>query len=225
MFRLCTCIVCLTFALFLAFDRVQAAPTFFEDFIYGLPKAELLKRPGAMPGTEAFKDDVFFKEVPWAGFIWSAQCHFANDALEGVTLYAPYDADKLKRLSAILREQKFHLLGMVIDNTAIDILSLVKLGGKDAFKKRYRELVAAATPSSIRYEWFEGTSITEENLAMAANVSQLLTLVDMNTVQIEVSQEAVGENREQAMLAVHFSCPILRVVGEEKHPSRPVTKP
>ncbi|MBQ9537097.1 MAG: hypothetical protein IJU79_04825 [Desulfovibrionaceae bacterium] len=174
-----------------------------------------------MPGEAAFKDEVFFKQVPWAGFTWSAQCHFANDLLEGLTLYGPYDAQKLKRISAWLKEQKFQLLGMVVDKTAIDILSLVKLGGQEAFQKRFRELVAAKTPSQIRYEWFEGKDLTPDNLANAANVSQLLTLVDMNTVQIEVAQEAVGENLTHAILSIHFFCPILRIVSEEQTSTKP----
>ncbi|MBQ7738235.1 MAG: hypothetical protein IJT59_01080 [Desulfovibrionaceae bacterium] len=215
MFRLYFGLVLLALTLVVC-EQALAGPSFLEGFVYGTPKNELMNRSDALPGSESFKDDIFFKQVPWAGFTWSAQCHFAANLLEGVTLYSPYEAAKLKRLSSYLKEQKFQLLGMVIDNKAIDIISLVKLGGQAAFKKRFQELVRAKTPTTISYEWFEGKSLTEDNLRMAASLSQLLTLVDMNLVQIEVSQKAADEKLEHAVLEVHFSCPILQLVREEK---------
>lgn len=215
MLRLYTSLIFLALTLILA-ENSLASPTFLEGFVFGTPRDKILERPGAMSGSENFKEDVFFKKISWAGFSWSMQCHFANSKLDGLTLYGSYEAEKLKRLSVYLKEQKFQLLGLVIDNTALDIITLVKLGGQEAFQKRFRELVKAKTPSTIRYEWFEGLSLTEDNLRMAASLSQLLTLVDMNTVQIEVAQERVGEKQDHAVLSVHFSCPILREVAKEK---------
>ncbi len=198
----------------LSAGAAQAAPMLLEGFEYGAPKSAVEAMPGAMKGEEAFKNDVFFKSMSWCGASWSAQCSFIKDKLEGITLYAPYSAELLRKVSGKLKEDKFQLLGMVVDDKALDIITLARIGGQEAFQKRFRELTSAKVPQRISYEWFDSKKVGEDQLANAASLSQLLTLADMEIMQVEVTQSAEGEKLENRMLAVHFSYPVMNVLQD-----------
>ncbi|MBO4300446.1 MAG: hypothetical protein J5861_02470 [Desulfovibrio sp.] len=201
-------IVCFAAAM-LVLSGTAAAVPLLQGFEYGAPKSEIAVREGAVLGKEAFKDNVFLKGVQWAGYAWTAQCHFVGEGLNGVTLYSAYSRELLNRVSAHLKEQKFQLLGMIIDDKALDMISLVKLGGYEAFQKRYRELIGAKIPQKISYEWFDGNKIPQEQLNDTASLGQLLMLVPKDTLQIDVTQSATGEKLENSMLLIHFSYPVM----------------
>lgn len=187
-----------------------AAALLLEGFAYGTPKSEIAGREGAVLGTEDFQDSVFLKNMPWAGYTWTAQCHFApQQGLNGVTLYAAYSRELLTSVSASLKEQQFQMLGMILDDKALDMISLVKLGGSEAFRKRYRELTSAKIPQKISYEWYDGKKIPQAQLQDAASLGQLLMLVPKDTLQIEVTQSATGEKLENSQLIIHFSYPVM----------------
>ncbi len=200
--------------LVLSTGAAQAAPMLLEGFEYGASKSAVEAMPGAMKGEDAFKNDVFFKGMTWCGASWSAQCSFIKDKLEGITLYAPYSAELLRKVSGKLKEDKFQLLGLVVDDKALDIITLARIGGQEAFQKRFRELTSAKVPQRISYEWFDSKKVGEEQLANAASLSQLLTLADMEIMQVEVTQSADGEKLENRMLAVHFSYPVMNVLQD-----------
>ena len=201
-------IACLAAAMLLLPGMAAAAPL-LQGFEYGASKPEIAGREGAALGKEAFADDVFFKGVLWAGYAWTAQCHFDEEGLAGVTLYSAYSRELLNRVSAHLKEQQFQLLGMIVNDKALDMISLVKLGGPEAFQKRFRELTSAGIPQKISYEWFDGKKIPQEQLGNSASLSQLLMLVPMDTLQIDVTQSAAGEKLENSMLTIHFSYPLM----------------
>ena len=180
-----------------------------QGFEYGAAKSEIAGREGAVLGKESFQNDVFFKGVPWAGFAWTAQCHFTENGLNGVTLYSAYSRELLKQVSTHLKEHNFQLLGMIIDDKALDMITLVKLGGPEAFQKRFRELTRAKIPQQISYEWFDGNKIPQDQLKDTASLGQLLTLVPRDTMQIDVTQSAKGEKLENSILLIHFSYPVI----------------
>ena len=196
-------------AAMLLLPGTAAAAPLLQGFEYGAPMSEIAGREGAVPGKEGFKDNVFFKGVQWAGFSWAAQCHFDGERLNGVTLYSAYSRELLNRVTAHLKEHNFQLLGMIVDDKALDIITLVKLGGSEAFQKRFRELTRAKIPQKISYEWFDGNKIPRDQLNDTASLGQLLTLVPMDTMQIDVTQSATGEKLENSMLTIHFSYPVM----------------
>ena len=192
----------------LLWGQAAAAPL-LEGFEYGAPRTEIEARQGAVRGEGDFKDDVFIKGVQWAGLAWTGQCHFTEGRLVGVTLYSAWSRELLNRVSAHLKERQFHMLGLIIDDTALDIISLVKLGGMEAFQKRYRELVSAKVPQRISYEWFDVQRLPQEQFMDATSLGQLLTLVPQDTLQVDVTQSASGEKLENGRLSVHFSFPVM----------------
>ena len=199
----------------LLLPRAVAAVPLLRGFEYGASKAEIAGREGAVLGKEAFKDEVFLKGVQWAGYAWAAQCHFNAEGLAAVTLYSAYSRELLNRVSAHLKEQKFQMLGMIIDGVALDMISLVKLGGLEAFQKRFRELTSGKVPQKISYEWFDGKKIPEEQLYNTAALGQLLMLVPVDTLQIDVTQSATGEKLENSMLLIHFSYPLMEALKKK----------
>ena len=186
-----------------------AAAPLLEGFEYGTPRTEIEARPGAVKGEADYKDDVFLKGVQWAGLAWTGQCHFKDGRLVGVSLYSAWSRDLLNRVSAYLKERQFHMLGLIVDDTALDIINLVKLGGMEAFQKRYRELVTAKVPQRISYEWFDVQRLPQEQFMDATSLGQLLTLVPQDTLQVDVTQSASGEKLENGRLSVHFSFPVM----------------
>ncbi len=196
-------------AAMLLLPGAAAAVPLLHGFEYGTPMSEIAGREGAVPGQDAYKDNVFFKGVQWAGYTWTAQCYFTEIGLNGVTLYSAYSRELLNRVSAHLKEQKFQLLGMIIDDKALDMISLIKLGGFESFQKRFHELTSGKIPQKISYEWFDGKKISQDQLNNTASLGQLLMLVPMDTMQIEVTQSATGQKLENSMLAIHFSYPVM----------------
>ncbi|MBQ9406964.1 MAG: hypothetical protein IJU37_09570 [Desulfovibrio sp.] len=204
------CIVVLAAATLLM-SGVAAAMPLLPGFAYGTPKSEIAGREGAVVGKEAFVESVFLKGVTWASYAWTAQCHFTAEGLTGVTLYSTYSRELLNHVSAHLKEQKFQLLGMIVDDKALDMISLAKVGGYGAFQKRFRELTRAKIPQKISYEWFDVAKIHQEHLDNAASLGQLLMLAPKDTLQIEVTQSATGEKLEDSRLLIHFFYPVMDV--------------
>ena len=195
-------------AVLLSWSPAAAVPL-LEGFEYGAPHAEIEGRQGAVKGEGDFGDDVFFKGMQWAGLAWTGHCHFKDGRLVGVTLYSAWSRELLNRVSAYLKERKFHMLGLIVDDKAVDIVSLVKLGGIDAFQKRYRELVSAKVPQRISYEWFDIQKLPQEQFMDATSLGQMLTLVPQDTLQVDVTQSASGEKLENSRLSVHFAFPVI----------------
>ena len=191
------------------FGAGSSALVLVDGFERGAQKSEIQARLGAQAGEEAYKDALFFKGVLWAGFAWTAQCHFIDDKLTGMTLYSAYSRELLSRVTAHLKEQKFQPLGMIIDDKALDMISLVKLGGIEAFQKRFKELVSAKVPEKISYKWYDTQKIPADMLQGAASLGQLLMLVPKDTLQVDVTQSASGEKLENSMLSIQFSYPVM----------------
>ncbi|MBP3731384.1 MAG: hypothetical protein J6I40_07950 [Mailhella sp.] len=214
-FHVKTLMLGLAAAMLLYAAPAAAGPVLLDGFEHGAPKSDIAARPGAAAGEEAFKDELFLKGVQWAGFAWTAQCHFQNDKLTGVTLYSAYSRELLSHVTAYLKGHKFQPLGMVVDDKALDMISLVKLGGIEAFQKRFRELVSAKVPEKISYKWFDTQKIPANLLEDAASLGQLLMLVPKDTLQIDVTQSASGEKLENSMLSLQFSYPVLDEISKK----------
>lgn len=210
-----TMILGVSAAVLISFGTAAAAPVFLEGLEYGAAKESVASRPGALKGEEAFQNEVFFKSMPWAGFAWSAQCSFKDGKLAGVALYSAYSRELLDHVTSFLKAQRFQMLGMIVDDKALDMVSLVKLGGIEAFQKRYRELVSARVPEKISYNWFDSRKINDDQMSVSASLSQLLALVDREILQVDVVQSASGEKLENPMLSVHFSFPVLDEAGSK----------
>ncbi len=204
-------------AVALLFPGSLLAASLLLGFEYGTPKSAIASREGVTMGKEDFQDHAFLKGVQWAGYAWTAQCHFSDAGLNGVTLYSSYSRELLTQISDYLKAQKFQMLGMIIDDKALDMISLVKLGGIKAFQKRFRELTSAHVPQRISYAWYDVTKIPQEQLRDAASLGQLLMLVPKDTLQVDVTQSANGKELTDRMLTVHFSYPIMDEL--RKHPN------
>ena len=54
-----------------------------------------------------------------------------------------------------------------MDEKALDLFTLIKSEGVEAFRKRFMELLRARTPARISYEWFMTRNVSEDQKKMA----------------------------------------------------------
>ena len=192
-----------------------AAPVLFNSYAYETPRTDIEKIPGIAKGQGEMSSDLLLNDVPWAGKTWTAQFIFNDDKLSMITLLGAYDQERFKAVRQQLSADHFEILGIVVDEKALDLFSLIKAEGIDAFQKRFLELIKSRTPRRISYEYFMTRDVSEDQKKMANSMDEFLRVVDMGIVHAEVTQLGDGSGGPQALL-VTFTCPVLNGVKELK---------
>lgn len=189
-----------------------AGPLLFGDYELGMSKNSLLTRPGMKPGEGSMEGDLILSGVSWAGQDWTVQFGFKNDALVRVTLLGNYARERFDAVRHHLEQNGFEVLALVLDQKALDLFSLIKAGGVEAFQKRFMELLRAQTPTRISYEWFMTRDVSEDQKKMANSIGEFLRMVDMNILQAEVTQLGDGTAAGPQTLLVTFFFPVLNAM-------------
>ena len=128
-----------------------------------------------------------------------------------ITLLGAYEQERFKAVRQQLTTDHFEILGIVVDEKALDLFSLIKAEGIDAFQKRFIELIKAKTPKRVSYEYFMTRGVSEDQKKMVNSMDEFLRIVDMGIVHAEVTQLGDGTGAPQALL-VTFTCPVLNGV-------------
>jgi len=195
------------FALLLSYGAAFAAPTLFDGYELGAPKHILAAQPGMDPGQGTVTDDLIRQDVPFAGHNWTMRLNFVENRLAAVTLMSPYDRLRFNDVKRHLEQNHFEILGIVVDEKALDLFRLIKAGGIEAFQKHFLELVRAKAPERVSYEWFDTQTVSLDQKKMANSINEFLRVVDMDIRQAEVTQLGEAASGPQALL-VTFSCPV-----------------
>lgn len=210
--KLVSLVPALAIALLLASAPALGAPALFGEYERGTPKTELLARPGMEPGRGSMEGDLLLPGVPWAGHDWTAQFGFAGDKLEKVTLLGRYERERFNAVRQQLSQQGFEILGMVVDEKALDLFALIKAEGMEAFQKRFMELLRTKTPTRVSYEWFMTGNVSRDQKKMANSMGEFLRMVDVNILQAEVTQLGDDSGSGPQALLVSFFFPVLNAV-------------
>jgi len=200
----------------LAFSPAEAEPLLFDGYAFGTPRAEMEKIPGMGEGSGEMEGRLVLPGSSWAGKNWVATFDFEEDRLMNVTLMGAYDRARLEAVRSSLSRDGFEILGFVVDDRALDLFSLVKAEGIDAFQKRFLELLRAKTPARLSYEYFQTKNVSEEHKKMAGSMNEFLRVIDRNILQAEVTLLGDGSDSAPRALLVSFTCPVLNAMQEKE---------
>ena len=214
---LCALNLVLTLVLLSACAPAQAAPALFDEYELGAPKSELLARPGMKPGAGSMAGDLILPGVSWAGCEWTAQFGFEREKLTTVTLLGRYGRERFNAVRRHLSGEGFEILGIVVDEKALDLFTLIKSEGVEAFRKRFMELLRARTPARISYEWFMTRNVSEDQKKMANSMGEFLRMVDVNILQAEVTQLGDDSSSGPQALLVSFFFPVINAVNHSEN--------
>lgn len=204
-------LLCLFFA-----QAAQAGPILFGGYEFDAPRERVAAMPGLVPGQGEMAQDLIKAGENYAGSTWTAQLQFVDDKLHTVTLLAPYDRLRFDAVRAHLEKGGFEVLGIVVDDKALDLFALVKAEGMDAFRRRFSELLRAKTPERVSFIWFDTRTVSQDQKKMANSMGEFLRMVAVDIPQVEVSQLGeAGATGPQALL-VTFSYPVLKVAQERE---------
>lgn len=190
-------------------DR-KSQPALFASYIFGLPRAQAVKLPGARPGQGEFANDVILPEATFAGLPWTVRLEFREDALVRVSLMGTGDAQRLAAVNSSLREMGFEMLAMLSDGVRLDFPAILKTGGPDELQRRMKNLLDKKNPVRLSYAWFDTRQISRETKVMTRNLSELLQVVAAETREAEVILLGDGKGNVVHML-VDFSLPVLEL--------------
>lgn len=211
-----TLILTLTLAPLSACAPAQATPALFGEYEPGTPKSELLARSGMKPGEGSMAGDLILPGVSWAGCEWTAQFGFERDKLTTVTLLGRYERERFNAVRRHLSANGFEILGIVVDEKALDLFALIKSEGVEAFQKRFMELLRARTPARISYEWFMTRNVSEDQKKMANSMGEFLHMVDVNILQAEVTQLGDDSSSGPQALLVSFFFPVINAANHSE---------
>lgn len=190
-------------------DR-KTQPVLFAPYVFGLPRAQAMKLPGAAPGEGDFAGDVILPEAAFAGLPWTVRLEFRQDALVRVSLMGAGGAKRLAAVNNRLREMGFEMLAMLSDGVRLDFLSTLKIEGSDGLQRRIEKLHDNENPARLSYAWFDTRQISRETKVMTRNLSELLQVVAAETREAEVTLLGDGKGGVGHML-VDFSLPVLEL--------------
>lgn len=205
---LCALLVCLC-----ACGPAFAAPVLFGPYERGAARSALSALPGMTSLPENAGKGLLLPGVAFAGHTWTAQFHFdEGQTLIGADLMAPYARSRFDAVRQRLEADGFELLGVVVDGKALDLFSLIKAEGVEAFRTRFLELMRAQTPRRVSYAWFDTKNVSEDQKKMATSLNEFLRMVDRNIRQADVVQLGDESSAGPRALLVSFTCPVLDAV-------------
>ena len=197
-------------------SNVWASATLFEDFVWGTPKSELEKLPEASPGEDSFAGDLLLPEAMFASLPWNVQLEFAHERLVRVTLLERYSRERMDAVTRQLRADKFDMLSLLVDDTYMDLLKMLKTVGPDRMREAWTRLVEGKTPERMVYAWFDISEVTDDMKYIANSLGQLLMMVSADTRQAEVILLRDPETSAPGVILVSFSLPVMQAM--EKKP-------
>ena len=192
--------------------KVWSAAVLFEDFVWGTPKSELAKLPGASPGEGVFADDLQLPEAFFASMRWIVQLEFEDERLARVTLMERYSRERMDAVTRQLRADKYEMLSVLIDSTYLDLVKTLQTAGPEGLRGAFARFVQDKMPDRMSYAWFEATGMTEDLRRIASNLQQLMMSVPAETRQAEVTLLRDAEASGPSVILVSFSFPLLKLL-------------
>ena len=157
----------------------------------------------------------------WAGHTWTEHLAFTRGKLDNVTLIAPYQRQTFNDVRARLEAEGYVILGILVDDKALDLFQLMQLQGPEAFNQRFLELLREKVPQRISYDYFMIKGISEEQMRLTSSINQFLLGMDAGHMQVEVTMLG-GEEAGSApqTLCVNFTYPALARAQAVERPTK-----
>lgn len=210
MFRLRFLIPALLLVLSLA-PAAQAEPAFFQNYVYGMPKAEIAKISGIEEGRDEMAGELHLPGQVWLQMPWTVRFRFEDEKLVEVQLFAPYTRTAFNALREQMTKENSELLGIVLDDKALDLFQLINAGGVDAFRTRLSQLLREKTPGRMSYQYFSMDKVPREVRERATNINQFLGMVESDIRETEIILTGDGKGSKPLYLSVSFTFPVLDV--------------
>ncbi len=191
--------------------RAAEKPLIFEQYAYGAAKSDLEKLPGMEKGEGEMAGELILAGVKWVDRPWTARFIFDDDQLREISLVGPYSRECFNAIRAHLEKtEKNEIFGIVVDDKALDLFSLISAGGVEGFRARFSELLREKTPSRISYNYFSTGEFSPEVRQRATNITQFLGMVESDIKETEVILQGDGKGGPQ-VISVSFTYPVLDV--------------
>jgi hypothetical protein len=186
------------------------AHSLFGDFVWGTPKNELAKHPGAAPGEGAFADDLLLPEAFFAGLPWTVRLEFDKDRLVRVSLIERYSRERMEAVTRQFTKDRYEMLSVLIDTTFLDLVKTLKIRGPEEVREEWKRFVQGKNPERMVYAWFDTSAMSADMKTMAGDLPQLLAMGPAEILEAEVTLLRDSAGSEPAMLLVGFSLPAMR---------------
>lgn len=184
------------------------APFFLESFQYGTPKETIEALPNIMQGEEKTANELMHKEIVYAGHPWTGRLYFTNNKLTRLSLVEKYSRTRMNAITAYLKQEKYELLGMVLDNKAIDFFARIKVSDPETFQRNLLEEIRTTKFKRISYAWFDVKNVSVDLKQRVSTIGELLRTIDQNTREIEIVILGNKNNTPEIMI-IDFFFPIL----------------
>lgn len=189
----------------------EEAPALFDAYTYGMPRSEAEKIPGIEPGEGDMEGELILPGVAWIDLPWTARFIFDNDVLVEISLVGPYTRETFNAIRAQMDREQNEIFGIVLDNRALDLFSLISAGGVEGFRARFSELLREKVPTRLSYNYFSTKEIPTEVRQRATNITQLLGMVENTIKETEVTLIGDGNGSAPQVIVVSFTYPVLDV--------------
>ena len=186
-------------------------PLLFDGYAYGMPRSEVEKIPGIEPGEGDMEGELILPGVAWIDLPWTARFIFDNDALVEISLVGPYSRECFNAIRAQMDREQNEIFGIVLDNRALDLFSLISAGGVEGFRARFSELLREKVPTRMSYNYFSTKEIPTEVRQRATNITQLLGMVESSIKETEVTLIGDGNGSAPQVIVVSFTYPVLDI--------------
>lgn len=209
--RLVLPLVLLAALLMPATASAEDMPPLFDSYAYGMTKSEAEKIPGMEQGEGDMEGELILPGVSWIDLPWTARFIFDNDALVEISLVGPYTRESFNAIRAQMDREQNEIFGIVLDNRALDLFSLISAGGVEGFRARFSELLREKVPTRLSYNYFSTKEIPAEVRQRATNITQLLGMVESTIKETEVTLIGDGNGSAPQVIVVSFTYPVLDV--------------
>ena len=186
----------------------QAPPLLFEKYAYHASRAEIVALPGATEGKEGSAGDILLPEASFAGHNWVPRLEFREEKLVRVSLMAAYSAERMEAVTSSLRDSRYEILALLVDDRSLDFISFLKVDGPRALQEKIGEMLSGGPHRRVTYAWFVTGGLSRDTKIMARNLTDFFMLAPSATREAEVTLLS-ADGGEQAMLLVDFTYPIL----------------
>ncbi|MCH5277372.1 MAG: hypothetical protein J1E80_06005 [Desulfovibrionaceae bacterium] len=194
-----------------AAEKSPEPPALFDSYVYGMARSEAEKIPGIAPGEGDMAEELILPGVTWVERPWTARFIFDSDALIEISLVGPYTRESFNAIRAQMTQEQNEIFGIVLDDRALDLFSLISAGGVDGFRARFSELLREKVPTRISYNYFSTKEIPSEVRQRATNITQLLGMVENTIKETEVTLIGDGNGSAPQVIVVSFTYPVLDV--------------
>ncbi|MDR2744145.1 MAG: hypothetical protein LBB66_02955 [Desulfovibrio sp.] len=185
----------------------QTSPLLFENYAYHASRAEIAALPGATEGKGDFAGDILLPGVSFAGHEWTPRLEFRDEKLVRVSLMAAYSAERMETVTAFLRDNRYEILALLVDDRSLDFISFLKIDGHRALQEKIGEMLSGGPHKRVTYAWFVTGGLPRDTKIMARNLTDFFMLAQSATREAEVTLLR-ADGGERVMLLVDFTYPI-----------------